>query len=160
MAEEESNVEKGSKFDSLKIILIGVVVFVIALGASFFLLRSVFSPLLPQETQKQAGKEAALGTPFDAGEFTTNIRDVGGSRFMKVKVSLTISDDNKKNVEEATKYKPVIRDTILNLIATKSVADFDSVNRANLKEEIKKELNTKLGKEMILNVYFEDLIIQ
>lgn len=162
MADEETKVEKekGSKFDTIKIILIGVLVFVITLGASYFVLRSTISPLLPKEEAKEEGKSATLGTPFEVGEFTTNIGDVSGTRFMKAKISLTISDSDKKNIEEVTKYKAVVRDRILTIISSKTVADLDPRNRNNLREEIKKDLNTTLGKNMVLNVYFEELIVQ
>ncbi len=160
MAEEEKNVvEKGSKSDFIKIVAIGVVIFCIALGASYFVLRNTISPLLPPDTSNTSA-ESTLGTPFEVGEFTTNINDVSGPRFMKVKVTIALSSTDKKATEEATKYKPVIRDTILGLISSKSVADFDHNNRNNLKEEIKKEVNAKLGKDLIQSVYFEDIIIQ
>jgi len=161
MAEEEKNVveKKESKSDFIKIIAVGVVVFLIALGASYFVLRSTISPLLPPDKNGSSG-ESALGTPFEVGEFTTNINDITGPRFMKVKVTITLSGSDKKANEEATKYKPIIRDTILGMISSKSVADFDYNNRANLKEEIKKEVNAKLGKELVQSVYFEDIIIQ
>lgn len=160
MADEETKGEKGSKFDSIKIIVVGLLVFLITLGASYFVLRSTISPLLPKEEKKETAKTESLGTPFDAGEFTTNIGDVNGSRFMKAKINLTISDSDKKNMEEVTKYKAIVRDRILTIISSKTVADLDPRNRNNLREEIKKDLNTTLGKNVILNVYFEELVIQ
>ncbi|HWP98591.1 MAG TPA: flagellar basal body-associated FliL family protein [Syntrophomonadaceae bacterium] len=159
MADEENGAVKESKFD-FKIIIIGVVIFLIALGASYFVLRSVFSPLMPKEATKGDAKSTNHGALFDVGEFTTNIEDSTGSRYMKLKVSLELNPDDKKAAEECATYKPIIRDGILGLISSKTVADFDPRNRENVKQEILKALNSKLGSNMITNVYFEDIIIQ
>lgn len=159
MADEETDLQpKESKFD-FKIIIIGVVIFLIALGASYFVLRSVFSPLMPKETAG-GGKEVTHGTLFDAGEFITNIDDDSGTRYMKVTVSLELDPNNKKAAEECTTYKPIIRDCILTLIQSKTLADFDPRNRDNVKQEIIKIINDKLGSKMVTNVYFEDIVIQ
>ena len=51
------------------------------------------------------------------GEFITNVSDVGGNRYLKVEVSIEISD--KKKQESVAEFLPVIRDSILNILSSK-----------------------------------------
>ena len=80
-------VEKSSI--DFKIILIGLVLFIVAMGFSFFLMRSMMAPFLPEkETEKQMESRGSL---VSVGEFTTNINDVAGTRFLKVEVFVEVS---------------------------------------------------------------------
>jgi flagellar FliL protein len=77
-----------------------------------------------------------------------------------VKVTVEVSTDDKKAQEKITQYMPVIKDSILTIISSKTVADLDVRNRNNLKAEIKNDLNAKIGANTVLNVYFTDFIMQ
>lgn len=157
MLAEEKNTEvmqEKPSFD-FKIIIIGVAVFLITIGASYFMLRSLISPLVPQ---KEETGGTLTGNLVSAGEFTTNINDEGGTRFLKVEVFIEVGD--AKVVDEINKFMPVIKDTILSILASKSVADLDVSNQKAIKLEIKKSINAKLGGEIVKNVYFTTFIMQ
>ncbi|WP_061213813.1 flagellar basal body-associated FliL family protein [Syntrophomonas wolfei] len=141
----------------MKLIIIGLLVFVVAVGGSYFLMKSLMAPLMPK--QEGAGK-LMTGNLVEVGEFTTNINDVNGQRFLKVKVTVEVGSDDKKAQEKITQYMPVIKDSILSIISAKTVADLDVRNRNNLKAEIKNDLNAKIGANTVLNVYFTDFIMQ
>ncbi|HCF49400.1 MAG TPA: flagellar basal body protein FliL [Syntrophomonas sp.] len=152
---EENGLEKKAKtgFDG-KIIIIGMVFFLVAVGASYLIMDRLLAPLMPP---KADSAEVKVGALLSVGEFTTNINDVNGTRFLKVEV--TIETDEKKK-EDVNKNMAVIKDTILNTFAGKTVADLDIRNRDNLKAEITRQLNAKLGAEVIRNVYFTKFIMQ
>jgi len=141
-----------TEFDS-KIIVIGLVFFLVAMGASYLIMNHLLSPLMPGAEST----EVKTGALVPVGEFTTNINDVNGTRFLKVEV--TIETDAKKK-EDVNENMAVIKDTILNTFAAKTVADLDIRNRDNLKAEITAQLNAKLGAEVIKNVYFTKFIMQ
>lgn len=157
MAEENSSEVKQKLGLDLKIILIGLVIFLVAMGASYFLMKSLMAPLMPQEEEKNS-KEVLSGGLVSAGEFTTNITDVAGNRYLKVEVTIEVKDE--KAVESVTEFMPIIQDTILSILSKKTAADLDAHNRDQLKEEIKAELNKKLGKGYIKNIYFTNFIMQ
>ena len=149
-------VEKSSI--DFKIILIGLVLFIVAMGFSFFLMRSMMAPFLPEkETEKQMESRGSL---VSVGEFTTNINDVAGTRFLKVEVFVEVSEENKKAAAEIESYMPIIKDSVLTILSSKTAADLDTNNREKIKLEIKKDLNRKIGSEVIQNVYFTSFIMQ
>jgi len=159
MAEQEKVViEKSSGFD-IKIIAIGLVFFLLVVGASYFIIRSLLAPLMPEEDKGSiSSAEIAEGQMIKAGEFTTNISDVKGSRYLKVIVYLQYADTGAAENSKAT--MPIIQDTILGILASKTVQDLDVSHREDLKDEIKDSLNEKLGADSIQEVYFTDFIIQ
>jgi len=149
-------VEKSSI--DFKIILIGLVLFIVAMGFSFFLMRSMMAPFLPEkETEKQM---ESRGNLVSVGEFTTNINDVAGTRFLKVEVFVEVSEENKKAAAEIESYMPIIKDSVLTILSSKTAADLDTNNREKIKLEIKNDLNRKIGSEVIQNVYFTSFIMQ
>jgi flagellar FliL protein len=151
--EETSKLKSGFDF---KIIIIGLFIFLIAMGASYFMMKSFMAPLMPKESNEV--KDIESGNLVSVGEFTTNINDVAGTRYLKVEVYVQISD--KKVQESMDQYMPVIKDSILSIISSKTAADLDVRNRNNLKAEIKKDLNSKIGGNVIQNVYFTNFIMQ
>ncbi|MEN6348079.1 MAG: flagellar basal body-associated protein FliL [Syntrophomonas sp.] len=162
MAAEEKNTEEKPKSKleinvDIKLILIGLVIFLVAMGGSYFLMKSLMAPLMPKE---ESTSNELTGNLVEVGEFTTNVNDVNGQRFVKVKVTVEVSSEDEKAQEEVTKYMPVIKDSILTIISSKTVADLDVRNRENLKSEIKKDLNSKISGDLIRNIYFTDFIMQ
>lgn len=153
---DESGAEKKEKtgFD-MKLIAVGVVFLLIATAASYFIMQSILAPIMPKQESKEG--ETKVGALLAVGEFTTNINDAAGTRFVKVEV--TVETDEKKK-EEVNANMAVIKDTILNTFASKTVADLDIKNRENLKEEMRTQLNNKLGANVIKNVYFTKFIMQ
>jgi flagellar FliL protein len=139
-----------------KIILAGLLIFLVAIGSSYFLMKSLLSPFMPQEEKEV--ETIASGDLVSAGEFTTNINDVAGTRYLKVEVFVQVSD--KKVKDSIEEYMPVIKDSILTILSSQTVADLDVRNRNNLKNQIRKDLNVKIGVNAISNVYFTNFIMQ
>lgn len=152
---ESPEIKATSSFD-FKIILAGLLIFLVAMGSTYFLMKSLIAPLMPKE--EKAAEVIATGDLVSAGEFTTNINDVAGTRYLKVEVFVQVSD--KKMKESIDQYMPIIKDSILTILSSQTVADLDVRNRNNLKAEIKKDLNTKIGANAISNVYFTNFIMQ
>ncbi|ADI01743.1 flagellar basal body-associated FliL family protein [Syntrophothermus lipocalidus] len=160
MAEEKNNgdsKEKSSKSRlDLQIIVVGLVVFLMCMGGAYFMIRSLLAPLLPQEEEKKSSSgEVVL---VEAGEFTTNIYDINGTRYLKAEVYLQVPD--KKVEKELETVMPVVKDEILSILSSQTVADLDVRNRDNLRKTIKERLNRKLGGEKVTGVYFTSFIVQ
>lgn len=156
MADDNTTEVKGKSGFDFKIIIAGLVLFMLAMGASYFILQSLIAPLLPQENDQP--EEVLTGNLLSLGEFTTNINDVAGTRFLKAEVYVEVAD--KKSSESLNEYMPVMKDSVLTILSSKTVADLDVRNRSNLKEEIKNDLNGKVGKNTVKNVYFTNFIMQ
>lgn len=158
MAEDNGNTEKEKSGFDFKIIIAGLLIFLIAMGASYFLMKSLMAPLLPKTEEKTEETTAVSGGLVSAGVFTTNIGASAGNRYLKVEVSLEVSDEKNAEAETSKEYMPIVRDTIITILSSKSVEDLDDRNA--VKEDIKIGLNKKLGKDFIKNVYFTDFILQ
>lgn len=145
-----------SGFD-IKIIAIGLVIFLAAMGGSYLIAKSIMAPLMPKEEKKIEEKSTEAGATVAAGEFTVNINDPSGQRFLKAVIFLEV--DKSLEGEAFSEYKPIVRDQINTILAAKTVADLDVRNREELKKEIKDKINKKIGKK-INDVYFDSIIMQ
>ena len=159
MAEEKEPVIKEKTAFDFRIILVGLILFLVAMGSSYFIMKSLIAPLIPQQNANAQDKLLS-GNLIEIGEFTTNINTEGATRFLKVNVTVETVDNNKKATETITKYMPVIKDSILGILASQNVADLDVRNRNNLKQQIIKDINSKIGEELVKNIYFTDFIMQ
>lgn len=150
---------KGEKSDFLKMVGIGLIVLVVALGASYVLFSKMIQSAIPQGNGRNGTENVhEVGGIIKLDEFVTNINN--GSKYVKMKMSIEITGEDEKTKEKVNSLVPVIRDSILEIISDKMVADFDYRNRENLKKEIRDNINVRLGSEQIRNIYFEDIIIQ
>lgn len=154
---EEKTAEVTNKSD-LKIIIIGLVFFMVAMAGTYFLINRMMAPLMPEnQTQKQ---NLDTGNLVAIGEFTTNINDVASTRYLKFEVYVEVAKEDKKSQEKIDAAMPIIKDSILSIVSSKTAADLDVRNRDNLKTEIKNQLNKKIGADVIQNVYFTSFIMQ
>lgn len=157
MAEDNSTETKEKSGLDFKIILIGLLIFLIAMGASYLLMKSLMAPLMPK-TEEEVKEVTISGGLVSAGEFTTNVNDSAGNRYLKVEVTLEVSNKDSAEAEAAKEYMPIVRDSIITILKSKTVADLD--DQAALKEEIKNDVNKKMGKGFIKSVYFTNFIMQ
>ncbi len=158
---DEITVDAGQKKAGLdlKIIIIGMLIFIVLVSGSFYLMKSIMAPLMPPvETTGTETSATEIGALVSIGEFMTNINDVAGTRYLRVEVTVESSD--KKAQEKINAYMPVIRDSIQGILSAKTVADLDIRNRDNLKNEIQHEINLKIGLDTIDKVYFTSFIMQ
>lgn len=165
MAENETAPEKKSKIN-VKLILIVVGILagaaVIALAvAKFIIAESNQSP-----GQAAFGGKAVVLEPgplFDVGEFTTNLADPGGKRFLKAKITLemAVQKTDEKKIAAIKERQPIIFDRILSILSSKTVAELQAVDgREKLKKEIVMGLNKQFGEESFRNVFFTELVYQ
>lgn len=121
----------------------------------YFVIKSALAPLMPHEMQSRSKSDGLL---VQLGEFTVNISDVSMSRFLKTEIVIEVTDSKiKKSMEE--EQLPVLRDQIISILSSKTVADLDSPHRTELKEEIKTQLNKRYH-NAVSNVYFNSFIMQ
>lgn len=158
MPEDNGNKKsiKSSRID-YKLIAFGLVLFLLTTSGCYFVIRSALVPLMSQEKEKE-GQSQAIGPLVPLGEFTVNISDVSMSRFLKTEIVVEVSNPKVKKEMEAD-LLPVMRDEIISILSSKTVADLDSPHRTELKNQIKTKLNSRFG-NAVTNVYFNAFIMQ
>lgn len=146
--------EKSGKGMMVVLFVLGLIV----LGAATFGGVYIFMKTNKTVSAQQVVVEQ---TYVDLDEFTVNLADDNGKRFLKCELSIGYDKDDKKVAEEITNNTVVIRDTIIFYFKSKK-AEF--INDQNNKEQIKNELieaiNKELQKGKITDVRFKNIIVQ
>jgi flagellar FliL protein len=158
--EGEEQVPEKKKGSALKWIIIAVVAVLIlggaGAGAYFFLVKSK-APAAEKKAAEQARLQAAIFWPMDP--FIVNLIDNEGERYLKVVLQLEISD--QPAVEELNLIKPKVRDSILDLLSSKTYKEMiDPIGKQRLRDEIALRANGYLAKGKIVKVYFTEFVIQ
>lgn len=143
----ESTQKSGMK----KIILIASIVVILMILSAFlayFLTKNFI-------VQGQAKEEKKVLTPYQAGEFLTNLADHG-----YIKISLVFLLEGKDAEKEVKEREYEINDRIYSILRAKT---FDSVKDSNgmevLRSEIKNNINKLLEKGKVTDVFFNSIIV-
>ena len=164
MAKKENNAEKSNGGNSKNLIIIILVVILAALGAGggVYILTQKKAPATAVE------KEVKNIAYFDLGEYLLNLKgDTKVNKYLKTTVNISYDGDNKDLVTELESQKPAIRGVGLEFLQSKSSEDFIPASKSSgehnidvTKKALITELNKKITKGRIIDVYFQDLIIQ
>lgn len=181
MAEDkESKSEEGGgkKKSKLKLIIILVVLLVILVGGGLgaYLFKSKADhgeEAAATDTHQQKGEtkekantskekskgKAAQTIVYNMGAIIVNLADQGVQRYLKVQIAIEL--DNPKLEEEAKKREPQIKDIIISVLSSKTVADINTPQgKIALKQEILKRINMVITEGEIMDLFFSEFIIQ
>lgn len=187
MAEKEHNEttpEAGEKKKSnmLLIIIIVVLVLVLIIGGVVAMLmmsnhdaetgsathqEASAHPAESTSTAENAGEghgsssevSTEVGLMFPLEPFTVNLLSESGRRYLKVEMNLEIGGEELS--PELEEKKPIFRDIIIRQLSSKSLEEISTLKgKDKLKEEIVRELNTRLKDGKVKNVYFTDFVVQ
>lgn len=168
MAEEavnEAEVQEKAKVNpnTIKLIIAGVVMIILAAGISFgvatFAMKSAAPPADKGEGYGKVKTEKIEAT-LELGEFITNIKDnSGGSRFVKIQIVLDLP--NKDVEEEVNNKLPQVKHTINSVLRAQTVENLMADNAMDkLSELLKKKINELLLKGNINGVYLTNFVVQ
>jgi len=132
-----------------KTILIVIVAVILSFGVAFLYFNSFASTNKPQEI--------TYYNYSPGGEFITNLK--GDGKFVKATIELQVADKNiLKTLEERN---PQIRDLIIQILRGKTEQDVEGPEgQEKLKNDIKNGINKIIGEGKIVNVYFDEFIVQ
>jgi flagellar FliL protein len=156
--EEQEQAPEPKKSSALKWIIIGVIVVLVlgggGAGAYFFLSKSHNAEKKPVEQAK-----AAVAVFYPMEPFIVNLVDNEGERYLKIVLQMELSDSLLAG--ELDILKPKLRDSILELLASKSSKDMlDANGKQRLRDEVVMRANSFATKGKVLKVYFTELVIQ
>ena len=115
---------------------------------------------LPVQQNNQEERLAEIGPLYPLAPITVNLRSTT-DKDVYLKISLSLELSNKLLANELDAKNAVIRDNIILILSSKSVADIDSdTGKALLCDEIKEKLNTLLDDGYIKNVYIVSFVIE
>lgn len=139
------------------------ILLIIAFGG-YYIYKNFFaaSPEIGKTEEKSvelARVAVKRGVMFPAWSLVINLADANVPRFLKV--SFTFELDRAITVAEMQEKEPIIKDAIIGLISSKTMADMRGYEaQLILKEEIISRLNAILETGRVINVYFTEFIVQ
>ncbi|MGC8765831.1 MAG: flagellar basal body-associated FliL family protein [Brevinematia bacterium] len=111
------------------------------------------------KTVKLAPKPQPL-VIFKLDEFRINTADIDEAHFVRLRVNLAYDGKNKKLAQELSQRIEQIRDIIIRVLNSKEKQDIDEpIEKEELKEEIKKQINNILSSGEIEDIYYDEFVI-
>ncbi len=171
MDELEDNSKNGQEGKSggggsktlLIIIIAAFLLFILIAGAGFFILWKKMPNSENTQTevaaQKEQSAQADVGPIYDLQAFVVNLADPGGNRFLRVKMSLEVKD--QELVEQMDKQRIRLRDKILTILSSKSYQNVNTVQgKTELRTEISAAVDGLFEKGAVKNVYFAEFVVE
>ncbi len=159
-------IKKGS-INKITILIIAGISLVVLL-----ILTVVISMVLLNKPEPKAAKEKEPETIIvPMRDYIVNLIDYGGRRYLKVKIDLEVETEEKikkggegkepEPPEEFIKKESMLRNYIINILSNNSFNDIKTIEgKNNLRKGIILKCNMVLKHNKVLNVYFNDFIIQ
>ncbi|WP_372679360.1 flagellar basal body-associated protein FliL [Desulfosarcina sp.] len=147
----------------LIIIMAVAVLFVGMVGAGFFILWNKISqvPLDPSKVAEMPVKEEQndIGPLYPLDTMIVNLADNGGKRYLRVTMSLELSDS--ESVATLESRLPQIRDAVLMILPTKTYDDVSTTDgKIALRNQVMEKINTLMTKGRVNNIYFTEFVVQ
>ena len=153
--EEEEQPAEPKKKSKLKLIIIATVVLIVVIAGTV----TGFYFFTKQEVKKPVAEKPIVLTFWPMEAFVINIAETNGERYLKLVIQLEVSDPDV--VKELDQLKPRLRDSILDLLTSKTYKDLmDLAGKQRLREEIAGRINNILQRGKVTKVYFTDFVVQ
>lgn len=155
MASEVVEKSKDKK-DSFKLIIIALLVIILSLGgiiAYFAISGKPISEVIEGMKTKEQGS-------LLLDEMLVNLRNENGTKNY-IKISIALAYDEKKQGELIEANINRIRDIIISDLRSNTAKEIlEENNNYTIKNRIKEDLNKALGKEVVKDIYFTDMVVQ
>lgn len=103
----------------------------------------------------------AVTTIFDQIDvIVVNPAGTQGLRFLSAQISLGLSDAKVEAHILTNNLTHRIKDTLVRIMSSKTISDLDPSNHDVIKDEIRMRLNTFLGANAVVEVYFQTFVLQ
>jgi len=162
---QEEKKEGGSKVLLIVIVVLLLLLLIIGGAVAYFLLSSndqQDNPDQPKQekvVKKKKSDLTQMGPIYPLDQFIVNLVSNNSERYLKCKISLEL--DAPELQQELDKKLPAVRDTIIQILSSKTVEEIQTARgKEKLKEEIRRKLNEMLTTGEIRHVYFTEFVIQ
>lgn len=151
--------EKEKKISMTLIVGMVVVGLLLAGLISYFIATKIVAEKSDKASAHEPGVFVKLG---DAKEgLIINIGGVNSGRYLKIGLTLEVKPDKKaKDAKGQSPEEVKMLDTVVQVLRSQKVEDFDPAKQEQLKELIKNEVNKAFGEEKVYQVYITNFILQ
>jgi len=179
MGGDEEDEEEGGGSPLMRYLpmILGVLVLQIIIG--YGLVSWLFSPseeteeadkqeMVAEQSDAQAGAgaEGAVSMQLDEviyeqlDAIVVNPAGTEGLRFLSVSVHLGLVNPEVAVAIETKRKKSRIVDALYKILSSKTIAQLDPERHEDLKKEMMVSLNSFLGKNAVINVYFQGFVLK
>lgn len=160
-SESQEKSSKKAKPKKKKIILLVLIILVVLAGSSagaYYFFNKPAGEAAP--TKKAKVTKAAELESLEMGDMVVNLAGNGGGHYLRVKIALEYPKENKLSAELKTK-KNQVSDALITTLRSKSLNDISSPGSTQgLKNDLLKEINSRLEAGEVTGIYFTDFLVQ
>lgn len=163
MAKEQEIQEKQKKPIN-KIFMLGIplLILLIAGGGSAAYFLGGFAGSKPPDTELSGDNSQMiepLGPLLKMEDFVVNIMQKDTTRFLKM--GITLETKNKESSDRINNRMPQITDAVLLLVGNKQFDQIkDLQGKLQLKADLLAQINSLIGKDEVIDIFFTDFVVQ
>ncbi|MBF0144582.1 MAG: flagellar basal body-associated FliL family protein [Magnetococcales bacterium] len=166
MAEDSEKEESGGGGGGLIKIILLVVGLLVGAGGGFFFGKGMGEKTAKEAQQLEPAAEnvnkdpnTMVGEMFKLEPFVVNLSEPRGNRYLKSTIELEMDSEALKS--ELERRKAQLRDTILQLLTSKSSQELQAMEgKFRLRDELLSRINAMLVNGTVTRVYFTEFVIQ
>jgi len=152
--EEKGNVQKNEKKGTSKLLIIGGAVLLLIVLAAVFIIG--FNMLSGGGSDED---KTSIGPVFQTEEYTVNLLDAGGRRFLRTQFSVEV--DNKKVLTEINTKLPMFNHSVLRVLGNLTLEDLELPgSKDKIGAQLMGALNDILDDGEVTNIFFEVFVWQ
>lgn len=145
--DEKEKVEKNGKKGLSKLIVTGGIIFLLIIFAAVFVIGYTMIG------GKNNEERTTLGPIFESEEYTVNLLNAGGRRFLRTQ--FTVEVDNKKAVNEIHTKMPIFNHIILRVLGNLTLQDLELPGaKDKIGAQLTGALNDILDEGQVTNIFF------
>lgn len=167
MANETAEAPKkgGTRLTLILVAVFGLLSLAGGAALPYFLLHAPDKGEHGKEDDAHGHGSSAKQTYVSFGEVVVNLNEDRLTRYLKIKILLVTDSSNEKALNELVqKKKPILKNWLIAHLSDKSLQEVSGATGVNkLRREIWHQFNLELysdGSEKILDVFFEDFVVQ
>ncbi|WP_067334883.1 flagellar basal body-associated FliL family protein [Stappia indica] len=161
-AAEAGAPEEGAGRSKKKLLIFGgagLVLLAAVGGGAYYFLMGGGESVAPDGTAPDATVEQRPAVFFDLPEMTVNLSSEGRATYLRVRISLEVSD--REMVQKIEPYLPRILDAFQVYLRELRPADLEgSSGLFRLKEELLRRINTAVYPARVEGVLFKEILVQ
>lgn len=151
-AEQQSGWLSGRRFRVFVLVAI-----IVGIGAGYFFAANGGFTNIAKKFEKPVVLE--IGPIMTLDPFVVNLAGSRGERYLKTTLSLELRSENA--VEAVEPLSASMRDAIIGILSSQTLNDLEGVGaKQALKAQIVSKLNEVIGSPLVVNIYYQDFVMQ
>ena len=99
-------------------------------------------------------------TYTELGQILVNLSDEGNKKYVQMSATLTYDSANSELAEEITTKNVALKDSAIFYLKSLKTTDFSAENELSLKQNLVERLNANLTSGKIIDIKFNELLVQ